>query len=109
MDDITTLVKPVFASIGRFYQAVVAAGIPTGALNRENADTVVRNLLHTSWSDNNADIIRTWNLGGDGWGDLIKDVRAYGQRVNTFRRTAAADAKTADREAKKQAKADARG
>lgn len=78
--------KPTFSEVGRFYDAVVAAGIAVGTLNRDRADSLVRILARTNWKDANLDIYRIWNTGGDPWGQLIKDVRSYAQEVSRHKR-----------------------
>jgi hypothetical protein len=69
------------------YQAVVAAGIPVGSLNRDRADTVVRDLAKTNWKKDNMDIYAIWNAGGDSWGQLIKDVKEYSKEVSRHKRS----------------------
>jgi len=105
MEDITQLVKPMFPIVGRFYKAVVDVGIVPGNLNRETGDTVVRGRMkNPAWASENADIIKAWHMGGDVWGDLIKDIRAYSQNVSKYRRTVASKEKEAAKAAAKQAK-----
>lgn len=110
-----TLPKPVFPYIGRMYAAVVEAGINPLTLNRENADTLIRVLQRTNWALENADIINMRHRGGDSYGDMIKEVRAYHVLVNQVSRAeraaaraqekaAAAATKLADRATKQVAK-----
>ena len=82
-----TFPKPLFSYIGRMYHAVVAAGIPVGSLNRDRADTVVRDLSKTNWKKDNLDIHAMWNTGGDTWGQLIKDVKSYAKDVSKHQRS----------------------
>jgi hypothetical protein len=85
-DNKNDLPKPQFSEVGRMYQAVVAAGISAGSLNRDRADTVVRDLAKTTWLKDNMDIYRMWNAGGDVWGQLIKDVKSYSRDVAQHKR-----------------------
>lgn len=82
-----SLPKPAFPYVGRMYQAVVASGISVGSLNRDRADTVVRNLSKTNWKNDNLDIYSIWNAGGDAWGQLIKDVKEYARDVSKHKRS----------------------
>jgi hypothetical protein len=82
----TDLPKPLFPQIGRLYDAVVAANINPGSLNRDQADTVVRILARTNWKNDNMDIYNMWNAGGDHWGQLIKDVKDYSKKVSAHQR-----------------------
>jgi hypothetical protein len=91
------LPKPTFPYIGRLYQAVVSEGLSAGSLNRENTDTVLRKLCKTTWLEENRDIYKIWMLGGDTWGDLIKDVKKYSAVVNQYKR----DAKKTEKNIKK--------
>jgi hypothetical protein len=98
------LPKPMFANIGRLYAAVVSQGIPPGSLNRENADTIMRKLVKTSWLEENRDLHQLWTLGGDNWGDTIKLVRSYSAEVNKFCREQKAKEKLATKSAPKESK-----
>ena len=79
----------MFPQIGRLYEAVVAANISPGSLNRDQADTVVRILARTTWKNDNMDIYTMWNAGGDHWGQLIKDVKDYSRQVAAHQRKTA--------------------
>lgn len=101
-----TLPKPLYPYIGRMYAAAVEAGINPGTLNRENADSLIRILQRGNWAKDNADIINMRHRGGDVYGDLIKEVRAYSLMVNRAARAEKAAARAqekADAEAAKQA------
>ena len=80
------LPKPQFGYVGRLYAAVVAEGLSPTSLNRENTDTVLRKLCKTSWLAENRDIHKLWMLGGDDYGDMIKEVKKYGAVVNQHKR-----------------------
>ena len=80
------LPKPVFPYIGRMYEAVVSQGFIPTSLNRENAERVIKILSRTTWSIENKDLIMLWTLGGDAWGELIKDVKLYSIVVNKSKR-----------------------
>jgi hypothetical protein len=104
-----TLPKPMYPYIGRMYSAAVEAGINPGTLNRENADSLIRVLQRTNWALENADIINMRHRGGDVYGDLIKEVRAYSATVNQAARAEKAAMRAQQKahaaDAKKAAKA----
>jgi hypothetical protein len=84
------LPKPQYAYVGRLYAAVVASGANPASANRESVDTLIRILARSTWVADNADIINIWNRGGDVYGDMIKDLRAYASTVTKSRKAAKA-------------------
>lgn len=77
-----TLPKAPFPEIGRFYEALVTAGVQVGSLNKDRADSLIRILSRTTWKDANQDIYSIWNANGENWNQLIKDVKSYSKAVS---------------------------
>ena len=88
-DDTIVPPKAQFKNVGALYQAVIDAGMSVGKLNRETADTLMRELVRgtkRAWGEQNPSVVKLWNSGGDDWHQLIKDVKAYASVVNQHRR-----------------------
>jgi hypothetical protein len=97
--------KALFANIARTYHGAISIGINPGALNRDRADTLIRDLAKTAWLKENQDVYRMWSLGGDPWFDFIKSVGAYTKEVRAWEREQARLKKSQDRElAREQAR-----
>jgi hypothetical protein len=88
-----TDLKPQFKEVGVLYEAVVAANLPMARLNRDTADTLMRELSRTPWKGLNERVYHLWNAGGDEWHQLIKDVKSYSNELNQRRRTLVKEAK----------------
>jgi len=88
------LPKPVYEYVGRLYAAVVSSGANPASANRESVDSLIRILARSTWAGDNADIINIWNRGGDVYGDMIKDLRAYASTVTKHRKAVRAQSVT---------------
>jgi len=108
LTQIPTLVRPPFPQTGRFYMASVAAGFNPATLTRDTADSVVRHMTKAPNASINTDIHYLWKINGDGWSELIKDVKNYTTKVNKFLRDHAKAEKAREREVVKIALADAK-
>ena len=88
-DEIIELPKAQFKNVGALYQAVVDSGMSVGKLNRETADTLMRELVRgakKAWGEDHPKIVKLWLSGGDDWHQLIKDGKSYSSVLNQHRR-----------------------
>jgi len=91
----TDFPKAQFNYIGNAYAGAAALGIDTGNLTKDRADSLMRVLCKTTWLEDNPTAYRLWVLGGDPWGQFVKDLVDYTRTVRAWQR------KTAKKSAKK--------
>jgi len=101
----TDFPKAQFKYISNTYAGAVALGMDPGNLNRDRADTLLRELSKTEWLLDNKTAHQLWILGGDPWFQFIKDLGAYTKQVRTYERQLKKEEAQAQRDADRAAKA----
>ena len=104
----TDFPKAQFKYIANTYAGAVAMGMDPGNLNRDRADTLLRELGKTEWLLENKTAYRLWTLGGDPWFQFIKDLGAYTKEVRNYERQIKKEAAQAQRDADRAARAAAK-